>query len=82
MAKTKMLCPFSKELCRECPQYRGRHYYLCFCTKYRGYLEAPGWERKNKSWKKEEREKFEMPPVLPPSSKWLILNEFAERKRK
>jgi len=42
MAKTKMLCPFSGELCRDCPVYRGRHYYLCFCSKYRGCLTKPG----------------------------------------
>ncbi len=38
MAKIKMICPFSKELCRECAIYRGRHYYLCFCKEYRGHL--------------------------------------------
>jgi len=38
MAKIPMLCPFSKELCRECTVYRGRHYYLCFQKEYRGYL--------------------------------------------
>jgi hypothetical protein len=41
MAKEDMLCPFSGTLCRECPLYRGRHYYLCFSKKYRGYLEKP-----------------------------------------
>jgi hypothetical protein len=38
MAKTNMLCPFNHKLCEECPLYRGRHYYLCFCQKYRGYI--------------------------------------------
>jgi hypothetical protein len=38
MAKINMLCPFSHRLCDECPLYRGRHYYLCFCDKYRGYI--------------------------------------------
>jgi len=38
MAKINMLCPFSHRLCDECPLYRGRHYYLCFCKKYRGYI--------------------------------------------
>lgn len=42
MAKTKMICPFSGELCKECPIYRGRHYYLCFCEKYRGHLDELG----------------------------------------
>ena len=38
MAKTPMLCPFSERLCEECETYRGRHYYLCMCEKYRGYI--------------------------------------------
>lgn len=38
MAKEKMICPFSNRICKECPLYRGRHYYLCFNQKYRGYL--------------------------------------------
>jgi len=42
MAKEKMLCPFSGKLCKECPLYRGRHYYLCFSKSYRGHLENEG----------------------------------------
>jgi len=42
VAKTKMLCPFSSNLCEECALYRGRHYYLCFCDKYRGHLADTG----------------------------------------
>jgi hypothetical protein len=38
MAKIEMLCPFSQRLCDECPLYRGRHYFLCFCKDYRGYI--------------------------------------------
>jgi hypothetical protein len=38
VAKIPMLCPFSKELCRECTLYRGRHYYICFRKEYWGYL--------------------------------------------
>jgi len=46
MAKIDMLCPFNRRLCDECPLYRGRHYYLCFCEKYRGYIgEAEGGTR-------------------------------------
>jgi hypothetical protein len=37
-----MMCPFSSRLCEECALYRGRHYYLCFCQEYRGYLGNPG----------------------------------------
>jgi hypothetical protein len=39
MAKIDMFCPFSHKLCDECPLYRGRHYYLCFYPRYRGYIE-------------------------------------------
>ena len=39
MAKIRMLCAFSGKLCKECPVYRGRHYYLCFCDEYRGHLD-------------------------------------------
>jgi len=46
MAKEDMLCPFTGKLCRECPIYRGRHYYLCFSKKYRGHLEKPGGDRR------------------------------------
>lgn len=35
-----MICPFSGRLCEECSLYRGRHYFLCFCEKYRGYLDG------------------------------------------
>ena len=38
MAKTKMRCPFNDKLCIECQLYRGRHYFLCACKDYRGYI--------------------------------------------
>lgn len=34
MTRTRMICPFSHELCRDCPVYRGRHYYLSLCRQY------------------------------------------------
>ena len=49
MAKIDMLCPFNRRLCDECPLYRGRHYYLCFCEKYRGYIGEPGGDAKPRS---------------------------------
>ena len=42
MAKAEMICPFSGKLCKECALYRGRHYYLCFCKQYRGYVKQTG----------------------------------------
>jgi hypothetical protein len=82
MAKTKMLCPFSNKPCQECPQYRGRHYFLCFYTKYRGYLGDSGEKIKPRSWQTEPNPTFEMPLSLPHNPKWLAFNEFVERKRK
>jgi hypothetical protein len=72
MAKAKMLCPFSGELCKDCPLYRGRHYYLCFNEKYRGCLikgeKAPPAPRRNSD------SKFEIPP-LPMRGKDPYINE-------
>ena len=69
MAKIKMLCPFSKELCRECALYRGRHYYLCFCKEYRGHL---GEEREagvvNPETSADIDQRFKIPPVIASSA--------------
>jgi len=78
VAKTRMICPFSKGMCVECALYRGRHYYLCYCTKYRGYLGKTEEEDGRKSGGKSAR--FEVPRVLPKSPTWLTLNDFAERR--
>jgi len=78
MAKTKMLCPFSKKLCFECSQYRGRHYYLCFNTKYRGYLSAPKNERNQESSLRGVMT-FQMPAHMSHSATWLTINTLAER---
>jgi hypothetical protein len=82
MAKTEMLCPFSDKPCQECPQYRGRHYFLCFQTKYRGYLGDCGEEIKPKSSLTGSQPEFEMPPPLRPSPKWIAFNDYPERKGK
>jgi len=80
VAKKKMICPFSKGLCIECPQYRGRHYYLCFCTKYRGYLgEARDGDATGHKARREGLS-LEVSKVIPPSPTWLVLNDFAERR--
>jgi hypothetical protein len=68
MAKEDMLCPFSGKLCRECPLYRGRHYYLCFSKKYRGHLEKPGIEAKGANpgtSKVKPDEQFKVPAKMP-----------------
>jgi hypothetical protein len=78
VAKTKMICPFSKGMCVECSLYRGRHYYLCYCTTYRGYLGKSEGDAGQGSRTGSER--FEVPRVLPKSSTWLTLNDFAERR--
>jgi hypothetical protein len=38
MAKKEMKCPFSGKLCKNCALFIGRHYYLCFNDRYRGYI--------------------------------------------
>jgi hypothetical protein len=90
MAKTKMICPFSGELCVECPQYRGRHYYLCFAKKYRGYLgerkdysiEFQPYEKLKKGNEITDNFRLPIPPPLKPSPTWLAFNDFPERKDK
>ncbi len=72
MAKTKMLCPFSGGLCKDCPAYRGRHFYLCFCSKYRGYLNKSG--KMPPIIRKDYNGKFEM-PSLPIKAKDPYSNE-------
>ncbi len=82
MAKTKMLCPFTNKLCRECPMYRGRHYFLCFHVKYRGHLGDSGKRPKIRTWQTASQPKFEMPSPFPHSPNWLAFNEYIQRKRK
>ncbi len=64
MAKTDMLCPFSGRLCEECSLYRGRHYYMCYCEKYRGRLDKTG-QKKTSTWEPGSEEKIEIPLVKP-----------------
>jgi hypothetical protein len=68
MAKERMICPFSNRLCEECALYRGRHYYLCFCQKYRGYLGQPGEAAKGNSTfvpGARSNGNFEIPSIIP-----------------
>ncbi|OGP64713.1 MAG: hypothetical protein A2169_01925 [Deltaproteobacteria bacterium RBG_13_47_9] len=46
MAKKEMVCPFLGGLCKNCAIYIGRHYYLCYCIKYRGYIGRRGTIKK------------------------------------
>lgn len=78
MAKITMVCPFSKELCKDCSLYRGRHYYYCFDSKYRGYL-GNQKEAKERTVLRGVKN-FEMPLHLTPSPSWLTINELIERK--
>jgi hypothetical protein len=67
VAKRKMVCPFSNRLCEECALYRGRHHYLCFCEKYRGYLAEPKDSRQaeyDTRPRKNSNGKFEMPTMI------------------
>ena len=90
MAKTKMICPFSGKICEECPLYKGRHYYLCFAKKYRGYLgdkEETAPQDKTSvhaedSHKVSDDYRLPIPPPLKPSPTWLAFNDYPERKDK
>ena len=90
MAKTKMICPFSGKLCEECPMYRGRHYYLCFAKKYRGYLgdkEDMATEDRLPVDAKDAHKttndfRLPIPPPLKPSPTWLSFNDYPDRKDK
>ena len=42
MPKLRMLCTFSRQPCKDCALYRGRHYALCYSESYRGYLGKRG----------------------------------------
>ena len=57
MAKKNMICPFTGKLCRDCAIYRGRHYYLCFSKKYRGYLGEPGGDNSSNNSDTSEAER-------------------------
>ena len=67
MAKAEMMCPFSGKQCKECALYRGRHYYLCFCKQYRGYIKQSGsaeLTRKDSTISRADPSKqFEVPPL-------------------
>jgi hypothetical protein len=71
VAKIDMVCPFSNKVCEECALYRGRHYFLCFCEKYRGYLDKPeGAAKANLPFLPGARAnlKFEIPLKTPTSA--------------
>jgi hypothetical protein len=61
MAKEKVLCPFSNKLCEECALYRGRHYYICYCHTYRGYL--GGTKKSGGRFAKGRNDQFVMPEI-------------------
>jgi hypothetical protein len=68
MAKVKMICPLSGNLCKDCAIYRGRHYFLCFVEEYRGRVDEPGEITKTSealSPEMRSARKFEIPPDLP-----------------
>ncbi len=51
MAKIPMRCPFNDRLCIECNLYRGRHYYMCYCEQYRGYIKPKNIASTNENLK-------------------------------
>ena len=82
MAKTKMICPLSGNLCEECALYRGRHYYLCFCDKYRGHMDDTSGTASPPASGLSIMKKFEIPSIKARSAIdpfTIILKEIEER---
>lgn len=82
MAKIKMICPFSGNLCGECALYRGRHYYLCFCDKYRGHLADTGGTPASLASGLSPMRKFEIPLIYARSAIdpfAIVMKEIEER---
>lgn len=76
MYRPKMVCPFSKQLCRECPIFRGRHLNLCSVRKNAGgSREAKPIDGSRLGSKDTDFEQWRLfePPVMPRSPK-LICN--------
>jgi hypothetical protein len=72
MGDRKMLCPFSKSLCRDCAIFRGRHHYIC--------SDVPRKSEEMLVWRNASSFRPDVPnrlkeipklPVLPKSPKWL-----------
>lgn len=80
MMKAKVICPFMGRPCKECAEYRGRHYQLCFWRAYRGHVEGPPPEApsKERDWREELKALVE----LPRSPKWLSLQGFVEMQER
>lgn len=91
MAKHKILCPISGAACTECAIYRGRHYYLCYSTAYKGSSFDPEriQELKAAEIKKNPGMTFGMPEKIEVGSQCIknveeygIEREFAALQRK
>ncbi len=80
MAKTQMVCPFSKGQCIDCAQFRGRHYYMCCSPKSRDQLEDWRHTTRSKSGDGKRNYDVEKPAALPKNPKWLTnVEELVER---
>ncbi|RLA80335.1 MAG: hypothetical protein DRG33_02535 [Deltaproteobacteria bacterium] len=77
MARPKVICPFMGKPCKECAEYRGRHYYLCFWKGYREHVEGIKVEKKSEGWEEAVRE-----VNLPEDLRCLTLEGFAEMERR
>jgi len=90
VAKHKILCPISHTVCTECAIYRGRHFYLCYSTAFKGSAFDPERIRqfKEAEKKKEPDKTFGMPETVEVGpqcinnfEEYAIEKEFATLKR-
>ncbi len=84
MSQVKLVCPFSKELCRECAIFRGRHMNLC--SEDNGNGEEWGAARRRGNKAKERVDDYEAwkglrVPGVPRSPKMLAdIEDLIERR--
>ncbi len=75
MSRPKNVCPFSKQLCRECPLFRGRHLNLCSARKnaggHRGSRKTTGCRLGSKDEDFEQWKLLDRPGIPLYSPKWL-----------
>jgi hypothetical protein len=83
MSKLRMVCPFSKGLCRECAIFRGRHLGLCSAETGNG----KDWgKRMMQACKLDKGGDYEAwkelkTPSIPKSPKWLAdIEDLIERR--
>jgi len=75
----RAVCPFSRNPCRSCSQYRGRHYDLCGQRSQEGILGGLWGPRRGPSFVGVELIAIDPVDMIPPNPTWLVLDDIFER---